>query len=118
MRTREILREAKRLGHVAGEAAASWATDGNTTRETAARIIKGFDEGDPAVLDMFRIPNLSGEWADGPTPASLCEDVGFDAEAEPERAEYLEGDICDAWEEAVSLAFWDTLIRDCKRILA
>lgn len=108
MRTREIIREAKRLGRDAGEAAASWCIDGNTTDETKAKILKGYEDGDPEVMDMFRLPDLSGEWADGPTPRSLAEDIGI--EEDDERLD----DACSAWEEAVSDGFWNELIRSCK----
>lgn len=35
------------LGYRAGEAAGSWVIDGNTSRETCERILRGIEEGDP-----------------------------------------------------------------------
>lgn len=108
MRTRNIIREARRLGREAGENAASWCIDGNTTDETKARIIRGYDDGDPEIMDMFRLPDLSGEYADGPTPRSLAEDIGIE-----EDDERMDG-ACTAWEEAVSKSFWRELIHACR----
>ena len=117
MRTRDILRAARRDGKAAGIGAAGWALDfGRMTsaqeRETAERVIRGIEEGDPAVLDSFRVPNLSGEFADDPTPRSLAEDYGL-SEDDP-RAEWLPDEICTAWEDAASESFWRKLAEDCR----
>jgi hypothetical protein len=103
MRTRDILRAAKRDGKAAGLARASWCFDGNTTDETYRAFLKGFLDGDPAVMDQFNPPNLSGEYADDPTPHTLAEDYGTSAED-------LDG-VCQAWEDAASEAFWGELER-------
>ena len=117
MRTRDILRAAKRDGKSAGIGAAGWALDfGRMTqrqeRETAERVLRGIEEGDPAVLDSFRVPNLSGEFADDPTPRSLAEDYGL-SDDDP-RAEWLVDEICTAWEDAASESFWQKLAEDCR----
>lgn len=116
MRTRELLREARKLGREAGESAASWAYDGNTGDEWYARTLAGLDEGDPEVLDSFNVPNLSGEWADSPTPTSLMAELGFD-ESDP-RAEWLTDELCTAWEDAAGQAFWWEIERVCRAHVA
>ena len=68
MRTREIMREARKDGAAAGRAAASWVFDGNTKDATYREVLKGIEDGDPEVMDRFRTPDLSGEWTDEPTP--------------------------------------------------
>jgi hypothetical protein len=108
MRTREALRQAKQDGALAGENAAAWAFDGNTSLETYARILKGIEEGDPEILDAFNTPNLSGEYADGPTPASLADQYGI------ENRDWVLDQVCDAWLGAASDAFWKVVEHTCR----
>ena len=112
-------RRAFELGQEAGRAAASWIVDGNTSTEHIARMVAWLDDGDPRADDYLPpMPNLSGEWADAPTPARLFEEVTrHDAHAEATwnhdaYQTVLEG-ICDAWEAGVS----DTFQTECERIL-
>lgn len=109
MRTREILRKARRDGREAGRAAASWCFDGNTTDATYRYFLKGLEDGDPAVLDAYTAPNLSGEWAGDPTPQSLAEDYDLDETNDPEG--WRLDEACRAWEDAASEAFWQELER-------
>ena len=104
MRTRELLSAARRMGREDGLRAASWTWDGNTSRKTAERIVKLFEEGDPEVYDFFYAPNLSGEYADEPTPHSLARDLGLDDD--DNRAEWLVDDLARTYEDAVSSTFW------------
>lgn len=109
MRTREILRKARHNGRNAGHAAASWCFDGNTTEATYRHFLKGLDDGDPAVLDAFNPPNLSGEWADSPTPRTLADDYNLDEDNDPDG--WRLDEACTAWEDAASTAFWNELER-------
>ena len=68
MRTRDLLAAARRMGRENAISAASWTWDGNTSRESAERIVRMFEAGDPVVYDLFAAPNLSGEYAGEPTP--------------------------------------------------
>ena len=113
MRTREILREARKLGREAGHAAATWVVDGNTSDETKQMMREGIEDGDPEVLDMLRIPNLSGEWGDEPTPSALYQDIGFDQETD-KRSDWLSDQICTDWEDAASEAFFTQLREELK----
>jgi hypothetical protein len=63
--------EAREMGRQAGIAAASWIVDGNTSPDHIQRMVKMLDDGDPEFYDWINPPNLSGEWADDPTPQSL-----------------------------------------------
>lgn len=121
MRTRDLKAAARKAGRRAGESAASWATDFGRmnvrdSQDTARRIIKGFADGDPEVLDSFRFPNLSGEYADDLTPQSLMEDLGLDQD-DP-RAEWLEDTLCSLWEDAACMSFEASIIRACNAELS
>lgn len=111
MRTRDVMRAARKAGREAGQAAASWAHDGNTQRSWYERTLKGIQDGDPAVLDQFNLPNLSGEYADDPTPQRLAEDIGI--EPDDERLD----DACAEWENESATAFWEALERECRQAL-
>jgi hypothetical protein len=95
-----IKAEAAKLGTEAGEAAASWVFDGNSTQAAYLKILTGIIEGDPLVLDSLAEPNLSGEWGDETTPGTLADELGL---AEDDLAV---DDACEAWEQAARDAFW------------
>ena len=95
-------------GKSAGKAMASWVFDGNTDPANYARILKGIQDGDPEVLDNLATPNLSGEWADDPTPQTLAYDLGI--ETDDGRLD----DLCTLWEDAAHLAFWGEIERTCR----
>ena len=46
------------LGWDAGPAAASWVFDGNTPEEAYRRVLRGIEDGDPAVLDAIEPPAI------------------------------------------------------------
>jgi hypothetical protein len=103
----------------AAKAAASWVTDGNTSVEHYERLIRMMDDGDPELWDFLpAMPDLSGEWADAPTPKSLFEDVtGLDAHAEGsfnyDAYQSVLEEICEAWERGVS----ETFETECERLV-
>jgi hypothetical protein len=90
-----------------GKAAASWYFDGNTDTATYANVLRGIEDGDPAVTDTFPAPDLSGQWADGRTGPFLVKDAADAAHAAtghyPHTDEWF-ADICDAYETAFSEA--------------
>jgi len=90
-----------------GRAAGSWVIDGNTTPETARRILRGIDDGDPEILDMEPSP-LSGEWAGEPTPDTVLESVGIDRE--DDRAD----DVLQAYELGFSEGYWNQVETDAR----
>jgi hypothetical protein len=112
MSTTETLeRAARELGDEHARNAASWAADGNADPDERRRVLKMLDEGDGQAYDYLpTMPNLSGEFAGDPTPASLFEDVvgrppeldGLDVES---RDGGLIDSLCAAYEDAVSETF-------------
>ena len=95
-------------GKSAGKAMASWVFDGNTDQDTYARTLKSIQDGDPEFLDQLNTPNLSGKWADDPTPQTLADDLGI--EIDDERLD----DLCELWEGAAHQAFWGEIERTCR----
>ena len=90
MTTDTLEDRAAELGREAGENAASWFFDGNSEMITAENIIVMAAEGDPALWDMLPTVDLSGEWADGPTPTTLAEDIDLCADGYHLWADYVQ----------------------------
>jgi hypothetical protein len=103
-------RQAYELGRDAAIAAASWVVDGSMSQDHIRRMVAWLDAGDPRVDEFLpAMPDLSGEWADAPTPLSLTtEIVGDSVDPDP-----IVDEIADAWEAGVS----DTFQAECERIL-
>lgn len=114
---------AAELGQQHGASAADWvdldslAQLRNGEASTLAAIV---DDVDPEVIDSLRVPNLSGEMADGLTPASLLDELGWDYSAEtPDEAEAVLEAACEAYEEAADQAFWNRVaLRLARQIVA
>lgn len=99
--------DAYNAGYEAGQAAGSWVLDGNSSREDAERILSGYEESDPTVMEMCPSP-LSGEWADYSVP-ELSERTGIDLEDEDNAQDY---------EDGYSAGYWDEVIRACNAMLS
>jgi hypothetical protein len=109
-------REAYRMGVAAAEAAASWCVDGNSDPEGIRRVLAMLDDGDPMAYDLLpQAPNLSGEWADAPTPDTLADEILGDARP-VDGAEYVD-EITDAWEAGVSATFEQACVRELRAML-
>jgi hypothetical protein len=104
--------EAREMGRQAGIAAASWVIDGNTSQEHIQRMVKMLDDGDPEFYDWINPPNLSGEWADDPTPGTLAYEI-TDLDSDYPGFDQIVDAIADAWEAGVEEVF-DV---ECERIL-
>ena len=102
----DTLTAAQTAGREAGTAHGSWVIDGNTTEETALRILRGYEDGDPEIMDLAPYP-LSGEWA-GESIPELSADLGLD----PEDAEIADT-FCEAYEDA----FWTEVLRSARASL-
>lgn len=101
-------REARRAGKQCGLDAAAWKFDGNTTDETYRAFLKGYEEGDPAVMDAYGAPNwLSGEWAG----ESMSELLG---ECDSIRDENRVDGVADAYCDAADKAYWAELVREAR----
>jgi hypothetical protein len=105
---------AAKLGTEAGQAAASWVFDGNTTQATYLHVLTGIIEGDPEVLDAYSAPNLSGgEWGDELNDAALAAELSLDPAADAEALD----EAANAYNDAASEAFWHTLEADARQAL-
>jgi len=97
---------AELIGREHGTAAAEWYIgeilyrSSGDTRLAFQNLQRGLDDGDPDVLDDLPYPDLSGEMADGYTPARLAEDLDIDADDYPEDMD----DLCLSYEEGFNLA--------------
>ena len=98
--------QAREMGRQAARNALTWVE----LSEADARSI--VDDVDPAVMDCYSGPNLSGEWADDPTPTSLAVDImGQDWEPSPDEQIDVEDAIADAWQEGVDEVWYEGLDR-------
>ena len=144
---RACLDLAYRMGRDAGETAGSWACDGNTDPAAIRRVLRMLDNGDPfADYYLPQYPDLSGQWADSPTPDSLAREIMADVLLEDYPcpvcggagcyigsgigAGYVACDCTDdapspdvvdaiarAWEEGVSDTFRDACERELRAFL-
>jgi hypothetical protein len=114
-------KEASRLGTIAGSNAAEWVAQyswgGRVTRgerEAAQAFLSAYDDGG----ELPEPPNLSGEWADSETPASLMVKLlGEDWEEVPEFVE-AQDELCQAWEDSASEAFYSSLVESAQSLLS
>lgn len=87
-------------GTQAGETAASWVADGNTSEEELKALYS-------AMIGCewdYSAPTLSGEWAGDSTPQSLREEEIGNLLTDDEFNDGF-NELCEAWEEAASLAY-------------
>lgn len=106
-----LLARARYLGADAALAAASWVT----MSESDARSI--LDDVDPEVVDRYPEPNLSGEFADDPTPDSLAREITGTADGGWVYDVYMTDEIATAWEEGRDLVWADALQGVALRLL-
>lgn len=110
------------LGEKAGENYANWQEQylfggrhtGNQ-RKAAHIILNALETGDDNGL-YDGLPDLSGEWASGPTPQSVLADVlhALDVKPGTKQAEHIEeflDDLCNEWELGVRSGFESELHR-------
>lgn len=101
-RLEELEDSARELGEDAAKSAASWATDGNSDVAERRRVLEMLRNGDPAADDFIpRRPDLSGEFADAPTPQSVARELTGEDDPDSEIIDAL----ADAWLDGVSDAF-------------
>lgn len=96
---------ARQLRREHGIARASWVFDGTTLLDTYRAFLKGWEDGDPEILDLYAPPNLSGEWGGGFDTADLYRELGIGSG--DERAE----ECCRAYEFGASDGFYSELQR-------
>jgi len=111
---------AHELGEKAGRNHANWIEQdlfggrftGNQA-EAARAVLKAIDDCDNGLYDG--LPNLSGEYADGPTPTSILKDIFYcmdlDSEDQESELEDMLDDLCEQWECGVRSGFETELHR-------
>lgn len=111
---------ARELGREHGTNAAAWwrqdAIGGRTTGDVmtyARQVLEDLDDGNPSLLDSLPSPDLSGKWADGPTPQSLAEHAGID----PRDGIYAD-ELCNVYEAAFNDAVHAEVARMCREVLS
>jgi len=113
----ELVDAAAALGAEHGRAGGSWVFDGNTDQATYVRCLELDEEGAPEWFDMFGPSSgpLSGEWADGMTPARLADELDVSTDAawgeDPDGDPELLAELCDAYEQAYNEAWRDEVLR-------
>lgn len=88
--------QAQQRGMDAGNAAANWVWDGNTTTETYRMFLKSYDEGtlDEAYLAPYP---LSGEWAGESITELLGDLLTGNEDSDLEVMDYYEVGFVNAW---------------------
>ena len=98
------------LGYEAGVAAGSWVLDGNSSEADAQALLRMIEDGDP----MFEVPSpLSGEWADGWTPALVFEQADVERPDDPD----AEGELLDCFEAGFCEGYEDEVVRSARSLL-
>jgi hypothetical protein len=110
----EYVHRAETLGVAAGKSGADYVLDGNTDRGLYHKLLLGIMDGDPAVLDQFPGPDLSGEWADETSASDVLDAATEGAPVNDE----TRTDILDAYEDAWRSACVAEIERVCRYHLA
>jgi hypothetical protein len=98
------------LGYQAGTAAGSWVLDGNSSEADAHTLLRLIEDGDP----MFEIPSpLTGEWADGWSPALVLEQADVERPDDPEE----ETELLDCFEAGFGEGYEDEVVRSARSLL-
>jgi hypothetical protein len=122
----QAIAKAEKLGKAHGINAAEWAIQDSwggrvsspQDYKAAKAFLDGAEAGDPAILDQFTPPNLSGEWADSITPRSLIQEVIEEAiNGGITLTEEEESAICDAYETAAADGYWQELETSAANLL-
>lgn len=99
------IEEYRAKGYEHGTAVGNWVIDGNASVQTAQKIITGYNDGDPEVMDMCGNP-LSGEMAGESIPELL-----------PDLDPNAYDDHLTAYEDGYVDGFWNEVLRSANAIL-
>lgn len=102
--------QARAIGLEKGKNAAGWVFDGNTSKETYARFLKGIEEDDPEILESIREPGFSGEYAGDYDENDLLHELGCERMDMP--TEDVDK-IVSACDYAMTEGFWREIERVC-----
>ena len=98
-----VMARAAALGRDAGQAAAAWVFDGSTPAEAYRQVLRGIENGDPAVLDAIEPPAI------GPVAGYDQDDLARDLGLQP--ASPLLQDAVPAYADA----FTDSFLAEVER---
>ena len=104
----DAIAAARTIGERIGKNAASWVFDGNTPIETYQTVLHGVMDGDPAIYDMYREPDLSGEYSDSYSIQDLFNEIGIEYNSTITEDQ---DKIGDEYVEAARDAFWHEVER-------
>lgn len=112
-----IYNRAATLGEDHGRNVAEWwvqenLTRGRNARDTAMAVLKGLEDGDPEVIDSLPQPDLSGEWADSPTPETVAEWCGIIYD-HVEHVDLIQ-EICNSYDRGFLDAAADVITAACQ----
>ena len=93
-----LVAKAEELGRNAGNTAAGWVFDGSTPEEAYQQVLRGIEEGDPAVLDAIEPPAI------GPSAEYGQDDLARDLGIDP--ADRALSRAVSAYAGAFTSAFW------------
>jgi hypothetical protein len=116
--------KAEKLGKAHGINAAEWAIQDSwggrvsspQDYKAAKAFLDGAEAGDPAILDKFSPPNLSGEWADSMTEARLM-DYCLTENIDWREIDELRDAVCQAYETEAANGFWQELETSAANLL-
>lgn len=93
-------------GYSFGKSRGSWVIDGNTDPKYAQRILDGYNEGDPEIMDMMPAP-LCGEWAGASIP-ELIHEFGCDL---------WDSEIADQFEDGYAKGYWGAILESATSVV-
>lgn len=118
MNLNDLIKAADTLGEQDGRDAASWYFTGSEDRDQYQQVLKGIEDGDPAILDTLPGSPLSGEFAGDMAPNALYEQLGV---TELQLRNWEQSDeldqLCTAYEEGFSTGVGDEITRQCRIML-
>ena len=116
----EAIEAARELGREDGVDAAAWFVQEFVSEaaahEAAERLLRGYEDGAPEIMEDVPAPDLSGQWADGRTPRSLAHDVGCN-DGDLAFYEWLSDELANAYEDGFNGAVEQHIVNVCKSIL-
>jgi hypothetical protein len=100
-----------------GKAAAGWYFNGPTNHDVDKCILKGINEGDPAIMDTLPIPDFSGEGSDSKSWEDVLKDEGLCLGSGMGRDDGRD-DLLQVYEEVFRDAAEDEIVLEIVRRLA
>jgi hypothetical protein len=120
----QAIAKAEKLGKAHGINAAGWAIQDSwggrvsspQDYKAAKAFLDGAEAGDPAIMDSYNPPNLSGEWADSMTEARLM-DYCLSENIDWREIDELRDAVCQAYETEAANGYWQELETSAANLL-